>query len=43
MEYECRDSGQSGVCTVVYASKASFKCGENGASTCNYLEVAPNG
>ena len=43
LAYTCGDTGASGVGTVFYASKASFKCGDGMASSCNYLEVAPNG
>ena len=43
LAYTCGDIGQSGVGTVFYASTTPFACGENMASTCNYLEVAPNG
>ena len=43
MQYACGDIGQSGVGTVFYASTASFACGANMESSCNYLEVAPNG
>ena len=42
MQYACGDIGQSGVGTVFYANSTSFACGANMASTCNYLEVAPN-
>ena len=42
MQYACGGYGQSGVGTVFYASTASFACGANMASTCNYLEMAPN-
>ena len=43
LAYTCGDIGQSGVGTVFYASTTPFACGENMASACNYLEVAPNG
>ena len=43
LAYGCGDKGESGVGTVFYASKSSFACGENMASSCHYLEVAPNG
>ena len=46
MEYECGGIGQSGVGTVFYASTIPFSCVANGVdltSSCNYLEVAPNG
>ena len=43
MQVSCGDVGQSGRGTVFYASKSSFACGENMASSCHYLEVAPNG
>ena len=43
MQYACGDIGQSGVGTVFYASATAFACGENMASSCSYLEVAPNG
>ena len=42
MQYACGDIGQSGVGTVFYASSTAFPCGANSASSCNYLEVAPN-
>lgn len=43
LAYACGDIGASGVGTVFYASATPFACGLNGASSCNYLEVAPNG
>ena len=43
LEYVCGGVGASGVGTVFYASATPFECGENMASVCNYLEVAPNG
>ena len=43
LEYECGDIGSSGVGTIFYASSAPFACGANMESSCNYLEVAPNG
>ena len=43
MQYACGDIGQSGVGTVFYASATAFACGANMESSCNYLEVAPNG
>ena len=43
MQYACGDIGASGVGTVFYASTTPFACGADMASTCNYLEVAPNG
>ena len=43
LAYSCGDIGASGVGTVFYANSTSFACGANMASTCNYLEVAPNG
>ena len=42
LAYSCGDIGASGVGTVFYANSTSFACGANMASTCNYLEVAPN-
>ena len=42
MPYECGGYGQSGVGTVFYANSTPFACGANMASTCNYLEMAPN-
>jgi hypothetical protein len=42
MPYQCGGYGQSGVGTVFYASTASFACGANMESSCNYLEMAPN-
>ena len=41
--YVCGGIGESGVGTVFYASSSPFECGANMASSCNYLEVAPNG
>ena len=41
LQYSCGGIGASGVGTVFYASTTPFACGENMASTCNYLEVAP--
>ena len=43
LQYACGGIGASGVGTVFYASSTPFACGENMESTCNYLEVAPNG
>ena len=43
LQYACGDMGASGVGTVFYASATPFACGANMESTCNYLEVAPNG
>ena len=43
LEYTCGDIGASGVGTVFYASKAAFACGLNMATSCNFLEVSPNG
>ena len=43
MEYGCGDIGASGVGTVFYANSTAFACGPNMTSSCNYLEVAPNG
>ena len=43
LAYSCGDIGASGVGTVFYANSTAFACGANMASTCNYLEVAPNG
>jgi hypothetical protein len=43
LAYACGNIGASGVGTVFYASSTPFACGPNGASSCNYLEVAPNG
>ena len=42
LQYSCGGIGASGVGTVFYANSTSFACGANMASTCNYLEVAPN-
>ncbi|MSW81574.1 MAG: hypothetical protein F2840_10540 [Actinobacteria bacterium] len=42
LQYACGDIGESGVGTVFYASSTAFACGANMASTCNYLEAAPN-
>ena len=39
--YFCGGIGASGVGTVFYASTTPFACGADMASTCNYLEVAP--
>ena len=41
--YVCGGIGESGVGTVFYASSTPFPCGANMASSCNYLEAAPNG
>ena len=41
LPYSCGDIGASGVGTVFYASTTPFPCGAGMASTCNYLEVAP--
>jgi hypothetical protein len=43
LPYACGAFGASGVGTVFYASTTPFACGADMASTCNYLEVAPNG
>ena len=46
LSYSCGDIGVSGVGTVFYASTTPFPCVANGVdmtSSCNYLEVAPNG
>ena len=43
LAYVCGGIGASGVGTVFYASATPFPCGANMASSCNYLEVAPNG
>ncbi len=43
LPYACGGIGASGVGTVFYASTTPFACGANMESTCNYLEVAPNG
>ena len=43
LKYACGGIGASGVGTVFYATATPFACGANMASTCNYLEVAPNG
>ena len=46
LKYACGDIGASGVGTVFYASSTPFPCVANGVdmtSSCNYLEVAPNG
>ena len=42
LRYPCGSIGASGVGTVFYASLTAFACGANKASTCNYLEMAPN-
>ena len=42
LRYPCGSIGASGVGTVFYASLTAFACGANMASTCNYLESAPN-
>jgi len=42
LAYACGDTGASGVGIVFYASAAPFACGPNLASSCNFLEVAPN-
>ena len=39
--YECGQTGPGGG-VVFYVSKKKFDCGANKASTCNYLESAPN-
>lgn len=41
LEYACGDTGPGGG-VVYYASATAFACGSNGASMCNFLEVAPN-
>ena len=41
LPYACGDIGASGVGTVFYASSTPFACGAGMASTCNYLEAAP--
>ena len=43
LQYSCGGIGASGVGIVFYASTTPFACGADMASTCNYLEVAPNG
>jgi hypothetical protein len=43
LAYVCGGIGASGVGTVFYASSTPFPCGANMESSCNYLEVAPNG
>ena len=43
LPYSCGGIGASGVGTVFYANSTAFACGANMASSCNYLEVAPNG
>ena len=46
LQYACGDIGASGVGTVFYASATPFPCVANGVdmtSSCNFLEVAPNG
>ena len=43
LQYSCGGIGASGVGTVFYANSTAFACGANMASSCNYLEVAPNG
>ena len=43
LEYACGDIGASGLGIVFYASASAFECGETQQSSCNYLEVAPNG
>ena len=42
LRYPCGSIGASGVGTVFYASATPFACGANMASTCHYLESAPN-
>lgn len=42
LAYACGDTGESGVGIVFYASATPFACGPDLASTCNFLEVAPN-
>lgn len=42
LAFACGDTGASGVGTVFYASATPFACGPNLASSCNFLEVAPN-
>jgi len=42
LAYACGDKGASGVGIVFYASATPFACGPNLASSCNFLEVAPN-
>ena len=42
LAYACGDTGASGVGIVFYASATPFACGPNMASSCNFLEVAPN-
>ena len=41
LAYACGDFGASGVGIVFYASSTAFACGESMASSCNFLEVAP--
>ena len=43
LAYACGGIGASGVGTVFYANSTPFPCGANMESSCNYLEVAPNG
>ena len=40
--YACGDIGPGGG-VVFYSSSTSFECGAGMSSTCNFLEVAPNG
>ena len=42
LQYACGDAGPNGG-TVFYASATPFACGANLASSCNFMEVAPNG
>ena len=42
LQYACGDPGPGGG-IVYYATSTSFPCEANSASTCNYLEAAPNG
>lgn len=42
LSYACGDAGPGGG-VVFYASSTSFRCGPDMASSCNFLEVAPNG
>lgn len=42
LQYACGDSGPNGG-TVFYATASPFPCGANLASSCNFMEVAPNG
>ena len=42
LAFACGDTGPGGG-VVFYASSTAFRCGAGMASSCNFLEVAPNG